>query len=132
MARAPGAATSSSCGVSTAWKARPTTYRGIQMRSRLEARYAAELDAKGKSWTYEPRAFANQRGQYLPDFEVIWGDRLMFIEVKPTVELAQLVLERMEIILESLPGASLVCMVPDVGMFMRWPDGQWRWATRPQ
>lgn len=51
-------------------KARPTKYRGIQMRSRLEASIAQWLDAEGVDWTYEPEAFASEEGQYLPDFEL--------------------------------------------------------------
>lgn len=50
-------------------KARPTTYNGIEMRSRLEARVAAWLtDEVGVDWEYEPRAFASGSVQYLPDF----------------------------------------------------------------
>lgn len=47
---------------------RPTVYNGIQMRSRLEATYAEWLDTNGIVWHYEPRAYASQLGQYLPDF----------------------------------------------------------------
>lgn len=50
------------------YKARPTIYKGIQMRSRLEAGYAAWLDLWGFDWEYEPQAFASEKGQYLPDF----------------------------------------------------------------
>ena len=49
---------------------RPTTYKGIEMRSRLEAGFAAWLDQRGAKWSYEPRAFASEVGQYLPDFRV--------------------------------------------------------------
>lgn len=61
-------------------QARPTTYRGIAMRSRLEARFAAFLDHCLVDWSYEPRAFRASAGEYLPDFQV--GDRT-FVEVKP-------------------------------------------------
>ena len=50
--------------------ARPTVYRGVKMRSRTEARYAAALDDLGVSWEYEPCCFADGRVQYLPDFRV--------------------------------------------------------------
>lgn len=59
------------------WKARPvacdgpaipTVYRGTQMRSRLEARVAAMLDAVGIRWEYEPRAFTFGTVRYVPDF----------------------------------------------------------------
>ena len=90
--------------------ARPTTYKGIPMRSRLEAHWAAWFDIKGVEWEYEPRAFANERGQYLPDFLLPpCGLRTcpIYFEVKPTLEAAYAVLPRMEIILESDPGAVL-------------------------
>lgn len=51
-------------------KARPTTYSGIKMRSRLEALFAEELDQWGIGWTYEPECFAGPGGQYLPDFKL--------------------------------------------------------------
>ncbi len=54
----------------TNFKPRPTTYNGIEMRSRLEAGYAAWLDQWGFNWEYEPRAFASDAGQYLPDFRL--------------------------------------------------------------
>ena len=40
----------------------PTTYAGIQFRSRLEARWAVFFDAIGTPWEYEPEAF------YIPSF----------------------------------------------------------------
>lgn len=72
--------------------ARPTTYNGTQMRSRLEARYAAWLDSIEADWTYEPQCFADQDDQYLPDFRVdgvlvIGSPRTVYVEVKPTVAL---------------------------------------------
>jgi hypothetical protein len=51
-------------------QARRTMYRGIPMKSRLEARAAQFLDSMpGVRWAYEPVAYADQTGQYLPDFE---------------------------------------------------------------
>lgn len=91
-------------------KARPTTYKGIPMRSRLEAQAAARLDARGMKWEYEPQCFADETGQYLPDFYVHgWG----YIEVKPTRAHAAEALERMHIILGSVPEAQLLVFVPD-------------------
>jgi hypothetical protein len=43
---------------------------GVRMRSRLEARVAAFLDQSAFHWRYEPDCFANERGQYLPDFSI--------------------------------------------------------------
>ena len=56
--------------MTTAIKARPTTYNGIAMRSRLEARVAAWLDQERIVWQYEPHAFASGDKQYLPDFRL--------------------------------------------------------------
>jgi len=96
----------------TTIQARPTTYNGIQMRSRLEARYAAALDRMHLVWEYEPRAFASEDGQYLPDFCVIEGPKpgdITYIEVKPTLDLAGLraVMAKMAIIHASLPQVNL-------------------------
>lgn len=63
------------------WKARPTVYRGVQMRSRLEAAWAEQWDAEGVEWKYEPRCFASERGQYLPDF--LLPGPWVYVEVKP-------------------------------------------------
>lgn len=72
-------------------KARPTTYNGFKMRSRLEAGFAAWLDSVGLSWMYEPECLAHPTlGQYLPDFLIadvydLLGGRVrdVFVEVKP-------------------------------------------------
>lgn len=49
-------------------KARPTLYKGIRMRSRLEADYAGRLDEWGYNWAYEPECFAGDSRQWVPDF----------------------------------------------------------------
>lgn len=74
----------------------PTEYRGTTFRSRLEADWAATLDANHIQWTYEPETITLPSGAvYLPDF---WLPELgTWIEVKgpgiprveKTVELAQ-------------------------------------------
>ena len=64
----------------TTIKARPTLYKGIQMRSRLEADYAAHLDRNGETWEYEASCFASDGGQWLPDFRV--GETRTLQEVK--------------------------------------------------
>lgn len=63
--------------------ARPTVYRGIRMRSRLEATFAANLDRIGVPWQYEPFAFggAGQR-QWLPDFRVELASQVAYVDVK--------------------------------------------------
>jgi hypothetical protein len=66
--------------------ARPTTYKGIQMRSRLEADYASALDRDGEVWEYEPKCFGGPDGQWLPDFRV--GHAGVYVEVKPVYLIA--------------------------------------------
>jgi hypothetical protein len=50
-------------------KAIPTTYRGVNFRSRLEASWAAHYDRHRLPWNYEPEGFTLSDGtRYLPDF----------------------------------------------------------------
>jgi hypothetical protein len=63
----------------------PTTYAGVQFRSRLEARWAAFFDALHWPWAYEA---IDLRG-YLPDFLLLF-DRPLLVEVKPFTTLAEL------------------------------------------
>ncbi len=68
-------------------KGRATLYKGISMRSRLEADFAASMDRSGCTWKYEPKCFASEQGQWLPDFQV-WNSadldgRGVLIELKP-------------------------------------------------
>lgn len=50
---------------------RKTKYKGIEFRSRLEARWAVFFDALGLSWEYEPEGYRLDDGTcYLPDFYV--------------------------------------------------------------
>lgn len=56
--------------MSATMQARPTTYAGVKMRSRLEAGFAQWLDRAHLAWSYEPRCYASKKGQWLPDFEV--------------------------------------------------------------
>lgn len=61
----------------------PTVYRGIQMRSRLEAKWAAFFDALKWSWEYEPLDLPG----WIPDFYVNSPNfnRPLLIDVKPFV-----------------------------------------------
>jgi hypothetical protein len=102
-------------------KARPTMYKGIQMRSRLEADYAAALDAKGAAWEYEPTCFASDSGQWLPDFRIDEPGGVTYVELKPAylldrqdnedmrmnVDRIDTFLQRMEIAWHSEPDAWL-------------------------
>jgi hypothetical protein len=102
-------------------RARPTVYRGIAMRSRLEAHFAAALDrvADRGEWSYEPRAYADETGQYLPDFELC--DSRHFVEVKPTRERALEAIDRARIVFASEPDAIVWIVWP-----VSTPDGDWR------
>lgn len=53
-------------------KAIPTKYKGIQMRSRLEATWASFFDLLGWKWEYEPCIDfpVNDEGRWVPDFEI--------------------------------------------------------------
>lgn len=60
----------------------PTQYKGIEFRSRTEARWAVFLDELGFKWEYEPEGYQLLSGWYLPDF---WLPEIdSFLEVKPT------------------------------------------------
>jgi hypothetical protein len=63
-------------------KAIPTTYRGIQFRSRLEATWAAFFDAAGWQWEYEPFDMDG----WIPDFALasaLTAPEPVLVEVKP-------------------------------------------------
>lgn len=121
-------------------KARPTTYNGVKMRSRLEARFAAGLDKLGIEWKYEPECFADESGQYLPDFwlglnGVYEARSLTYVEVKPIADNVAEDCRIMERILSSVPTATLVWASPAVGsrLLVNEPvlEGQrcWRWSN---
>ncbi len=65
----------------------PTTYAGVNFRSRLEARYAAFFDIVGWRWEYEP---LDLKG-WIPDFRLTipckhsecYGSHVLLVEVKP-------------------------------------------------
>lgn len=117
---------------------RPTVYRGIQMRSRLEAKTAASLDAHEVPWLYEPRCYANQRDQYLPDFE-LWGASpqipTVYLEMKGLVDRSEqsvrAFLDRMEVIWSSEPEARLTFV--GTGLEHPWLglEGEWWQGSMP-
>lgn len=57
----------------------PTTYNGINFRSRLEAKWARFFDMAGWRWEYEPEDFDG----YIPDFVLLTHTKI-YVEVKPT------------------------------------------------
>jgi hypothetical protein len=72
-------------------KAIETRYNHVVFRSRLEAKWAAMFDLLGWQWTYEPTDFNG----WLPDF-AIWGNKLVYVEVKPVVEFPQDVADKID------------------------------------
>lgn len=63
-------------------KAIPTTYAGINFRSRLEAKWAVMFDALGWQWEYEPFDLPG----WIPDFVLRGKDGPVLVEVKPVLE----------------------------------------------
>lgn len=98
----------------------PVVYRGCQMRSKLEAEFAWYLDEHDFDWQYEPAIFGPVGGGYLPDFLIHErGDRC-YIEVKPTLEMANAAKARMKVIWKADPDAILLIVSG---------DGWWQAAT---
>lgn len=95
-------------------------YRGIQMRSKLEAEFAWWLDDQQFRWQYEPRIFGPIGKGYLPDF-LVHELGHAYIEVKPTLKKADAAKERMKVIWTEEPDAVLVIVSG---------DGWWQ-ATAP-
>lgn len=139
-------------------KARPTVYKGVKMRSRLEADFAQRyLEVECESpirrrppphstgtWAYEPQCFASAAGQYLPDFGVSWPKGLSdYYEVKPRAYLGEKedeeidgLLRRMEIIWESEPAANLYLFFWNYGgadsyLVYSWSSKSRVWLTTP-
>jgi hypothetical protein len=70
----------------------PTTYKGVQYRSRLEAKWAVFFEKLGFYFSYERYNITNENGDilYVPDFYIYegindndWVDTF-FIEIKPS------------------------------------------------
>lgn len=62
----------------------PTTYNGVNFRSRLEAKWAAFFDLAGWRWNYEPIDL----NRWIPDFVLHGADGKVLVEVKPAYEIA--------------------------------------------
>ena len=100
-------------------------YKGIEMRSRLEARWAAEFDEwrdeednDDMTWEYEPRWFSHQDETYLPDFSLEWRNDLgvmHYVEVEPLIMNPFALMHRMEIILKTYPTSILHIFVGHPG-----------------
>ena len=72
-------------------KAIPTTYQGVNFRSRLEAKWAAFFDAARWRWGYEPVDFNG----WIPDF-ALYGARTVYVEVKPVTEFPEDVAQKID------------------------------------
>lgn len=107
----------------------PVIYRGIQMRSKLEAEFAWLLDERGLVWQYEPRIYrSDMEPGYIPDFMVNErGDRC-YVEVKPTFKQAKAARERMKAIWTVDPEALLVIVSGD-GWWQATAPGRDNWET---
>lgn len=118
----------------------PTRYRGVLMRSRLEARSAAALDRLRIPWVYEPRRFA----RYLPDFQLFpRGARPWFLEIKPPSVFGDLVgndlraaLAKMRRIRSVYPSAGLMLWIAkpanrDLGAILVDLPGVVGWSAKP-
>ena len=119
-------------------RGRRTLYRGVMMRSRTEARFAAQLDAARIPWDYEPFALAGPTGQWLPDFELHMDPRRRcLVDVKPTLNDVLDNIERWHrIATEALPGQSVQVFGAGYDGTATWtersligPAGDWEWRT---
>jgi hypothetical protein len=115
----------------------PTEYRGIHMRSKLEAAFARHLDRLGVDWTYEPELFGRRGEGYLPDFRLIDArGGSCYVELKPTIEQAEAAQMRMEIIWQSHPEAVLLAVSAEESRWYAcvrgggWTSWQEAWAHR--
>jgi len=75
----------------------PTQYKGVEYKSKLEAKWACFFDKIGVICEYEPFTITRNNHKYLPDFYTIglfgdeyietetnrFGDKICLIEVKP-------------------------------------------------
>lgn len=125
-------------------QARPTLYKGIQMRSRMEAGFASWLDRNHLRWDYEPKAFGGPAGQYLPDF-LIWGLAVVdvehaplifraYVEVKPDSVMEQdhcHIADRMRIIHGSEPQAVLLVVTEQETARLVYNTTKERWHWTP-
>lgn len=90
----------------------PTKYRGVNFKSRTEARWAVFFDnMPGWMWEYESRTVKTKTGRYTPDF---WLPILkVFAEVKPEWP-TRLELEKMRHAARSSDGCLLLIGWPEV------------------
>jgi hypothetical protein len=73
-------------------KAIPTKYNGIQMRSRLEATWAAFFDLLEWRWEYEPCDFDG----WIPDFVIYGRTQKTYVEVKPVYTFPEKIADKID------------------------------------
>lgn len=87
-------------------KAHPTMYKGVQFRSRLEARWAAFFDVAGWGWEYEPFCIDDWLVDFRVEYECSWRpqrkggsytNHTMLIEVKPVYDIKEFDAEYIQI-----------------------------------
>jgi len=103
-------------------KAVKTTYKGLEYRSRLEARWAAFFDSVGWDYNYEPIDLDG----WFPDFRLkAYDHRDVLVEVKPFTELQQFinegVCEKIEHAVKPYPDFE-VLLLGVAPMFPRYPS----------
>ena len=86
-------------------KSKPTVYKNVKFRSRLEARWAAFFDLIGWRWQYESHDFNG----WTPDF-IVYGsdDRFILIEIKPFIDDAVLIECKAKAIKSKFKGYSIL------------------------
>jgi hypothetical protein len=94
----------------------PTTYKGIEFRSRLEAKWACVFDELGWQWDYE----AVDLDGYIPDFILKFPHGNMLCEVKPATTKDEL-LEATEKV-EHSGWDSHALVVGSLLHYGEWPD----------
>jgi hypothetical protein len=112
-------------------ESKETVYRGVTMRSRLEADFARHLDNQGVEWRYEPAIYGPKGSGYLPDFQIDREDGPHFIEVKPTLRDVPEAARRMKVIWRTHPNATLVVACAEGSRFFAMtPDDTITWVDR--
>lgn len=109
-----------------------TEYRGVTMRSRLEADFARYLDRQGIVWRYEPAIYGAPGQGYLPDFQLLREDGHHFVEVKPTLQEVAAAKRRMAVIWGTHPDAVLIVACAESSRFFAAvAGGEWvTWLDR--
>jgi hypothetical protein len=82
----------------------PTQYKGINFRSRLEAKWAKMFDLLGWRWEYEPFDLNG----YIPDFMIFQGQKQILVEIKPDASFVELANSTQKARFATV-GRSLVC-----------------------